>query len=199
MPGLVIHEDGAERLAGVDRVADLLVEMTPDGRVDDRIDTSTTRPPGASSRDRSARAARPETYPPRARLDLDLLTRGRQEAGVVDDARVAPLCGDHARNRSRAEPSAIVLRQIARASSRVAARPPITTISAASSRERSTRSAGPLAAEAVDALGDLDGVAHSEAERLVHPGDQGTHPLAEPPADRAHRLRQAPGVVEPLA
>ena len=68
----------------------------------------------------------------------------------------------------------------------------MTTISAASSIDRSTRSSGPPPLQALDALGHLDRVAHGAAQRLVHPRDQGDHLLAQPRADRAHRLRPAP-------
>ena len=125
--------------------------------------------------------------------------RARGERPGSSRTRGSPPCAAMSRRkRSSAEPSAMRLPADPRASSRTPARSPITTISAASSMDRSSKSARPFASEALDALGHLDRVAHGAAQRLVHPGDQGAHPLAQAAADRAHRLApECSRIVEP--
>ena len=130
----------------------------------------------------------------------DVAPRSRlgQARRVVEDARVAPLRGDEAAeafegravgDRPAAERAGVVERIGALAHDD----------HLGGQLDREVEQVGrPVAPEAVDALGHLDRVAHGAAERLVHPGDQGPHPLAQGPADGAHRPRQVARVVEPL-
>ena len=196
-PRLVVDEQRAERLARARPGRPLSCAGSLPRRDRSGCPSGPGRRPAASSRGRSAGRRALTRSRSRGEGTIDSPPRPRAGgAGSSIDPRIAPWATISRRNRSRAEPSAIVRRHSSRASSIVAGEPAQKTISAASSIERSTRSVGPFASQAFDALGDLDRVSHGAAERLVHPRDQGDAPTCPGPGRSRTSPRQGPRVIE---
>jgi hypothetical protein len=189
--------DLAELGPGVQPVADLGTEHDTHGRVD-RVTFAEAA--GAQRHAGEADLLGPDAgEEPRPIRDDRFADRCAWEdpLGVLDDARIAALGGDH-----RAEPlqGGAAVDRFGRPCEGVVVRNVLGELQGARGEQQRELPEPAAAAppEDIDRLGDVEGVAHGVAEGLRHVGDGGARPPTPAGGKRQARLRQFPRVLRRL-